>query len=187
MDDLRSQLLKAGLVSEDQLRKAEKQKFKERRGGRSTKEPSKAQREAERRRRELEVAARAERERQQRKHEERERRRQANVDRERRLEAAADEARKIIKASAIPLDADAPVRYSFAPSGTAVKSVQVTAAQQRKLGVGELGIARPHANLEQFVLVPRDAALRLRECAPEKLSLLHDLDDEPDEFEGLMW
>jgi len=187
MDDLRSQLIKAGLVSEEQARKAEKGKLKERRASRSTKGPSKAQVEAERRRRELEEVKRADRERQQRKHDERERRHLAKADRERRLEAAAEEARTVIKASAIPLDPDAPVRYSFAPSGRAVKSIQVTREQQRKLGAGELGIARPHANLEQLVLIPRDAALRLRECAREKLVLLHDLDEEPDEFDGLVW
>ena len=187
MDDLRSQLLKAGLVSEDQVRKAEKRKFKERRGGRATKQPSKAQLEAERRKQELDEATRVERERQRRKHEARERKRQEKADREHRLEKAAEEARKIIKASGIPLEEDAPVRYSFAPTGRTVKSIRVTADQQRRLGAGELGIAQPHANLEQYVLIPRAAALGLRECAPEKLVLLHEPDEEPDEFDGLMW
>ncbi len=187
MDDLRSQLLKAGLVSEEQVRKAEKGKFKDRRTGRSTKEISRSQREAEQRRAELEEAKHSDRERQRRKHEERERKVRAKAERERRLEVAAEEARAIIKSSAIALDQEAPVRYNFAPSGRAVKSIQVTPEQQRQLGAGELGIVRPHANLEQLVLLPRDAALRLRECAADKLELLHDLDEEPDEFDGLMW
>jgi len=187
MDDLRSQLLKAGLVSEDQVRKAEKGKFKERRGSRSTKDASKAQREADRRRAELEEAKREDRERQRRVHEERERKVREQAARERQLELAAEEARGVIKESAIALDPEATVRYSYAPSGRSVKTILVTAEQQRQLGAGQLGIVRPHANLEQLVLLPREAALRLRECAPEKLLLLHEPDDGPDEFDGLMW
>ena len=63
----------------------------------------------------------------------------------------------------------------------------MTLDQQRALGAGKLGIVRPHANLEQLVLIPREAALRLRECAADKLLLLHELDEQPDEFDGLMW
>ncbi len=187
MDDLRSQLLKAGLVSEEQVRKAEKHKVKTRRSERSTKGKSKEELEAERRRQELEDLRQKDRERQIRKHEQQERKKQEKAERERQLEASAERARKIVQSAGIALDPEAAVKYSFVAYGRTVKHIQVTADQQRRLGLGELGIARPHANLEQYVLLPREAAIKLRECAPEKLMLLHDPDDEPDEFEGLMW
>lgn len=187
MDDLRSQLLKAGLVSEEQVKRVEKATRKDRRGKKSKQLKNEHLDEQARRQRELAELQEQDRQKQRAKHEALERERQKKADAERQALESAEAARKIIQESSIAIDAEAPVSYRFVENGRMVKTVPVTEAQQRSLGHGELGIARPHANLEQYVLIPRAAALKLRAARPEKLVLLHDPGEVEDEFDGLMW
>ncbi len=188
MGDLRSQLLKAGLVTEKKIREVEAESRRQRKDKRG-KRKAEAEPDPEqlRRKRELEEAKARDRERQRRKHEEREKRRQAKVDAERRARQQAEEGRQIIQASGIELDAEAPVEYRFAGSRGVVRSIRVSTEQRDRLSRGDLGVAQPHAHLEGLVLLDRAAALRLRDACPDKLVLLHEPNDDEDEFEGLMW
>lgn len=186
-EDLRSQLLKAGLVSEEQVRKAESKKRKAqrqqpRKGARSFVEPEEL-----RRQRELEEARQRDREQQRRKHQAREQARLAKAEAERQARESAEAARRIIERSALAPDAEGPVRYNFVETGV-VRTLSISEDQRDRLSRGELGIARPHAKLQQYVLVDRAAAQELRQFCPEKLVLLHEPGvDEDDEFGGLMW
>jgi hypothetical protein len=186
MGDLRSQLLKAGLVSEKKLKEVEADSRKQRKEKRGKRQAAPDPEQA-RRKRELEEARTRDRERQQEKHEERERRRQRKVEAEQGAREQAELGRQIIQVGGITLDPDGPCEYRFAPAQGAVRSIRVSTEQRDRLSRGDLGVAQPHANLEALVLLDRSAALRLRDACPEKLVLLHDPSDEKDEFEGLMW
>jgi uncharacterized protein YaiL (DUF2058 family) len=193
-DDLRSQLLKAGLVTEEQVRKAESQLRKEQRkapdkpkpkgkgkGGRSFEEPDKL-----RQQREVEAARQRDREEQRHKHEARERARLAKAEAERKAREVAERARRIIERGGRPADENGAVRYNFVEGGV-VRTLSVSEPQRAALSRGNLGIARPHAQLQQYLLLDRDTALELREVCPEKLVLLHEPGEDEDEFAGLMW
>jgi len=186
-EDLRSQLLKAGLVTEEQVRKAESKKRKAKRqeprkGARSFTEP-----EEQRRQRELEEARQRDRDEQRRKHQAREQARLAKAEAERKVREAAESARRIIERSGLAPDAEGAVRYNFVETGV-VRTLSISEQQRKQLSRGELGIARPHARLQQYVLVDRAAAQELRQVCPEKLVLLHESGaDADDEFGGLMW
>jgi uncharacterized protein YaiL (DUF2058 family) len=189
-NDLRSQLLKAGLVTEEQVRKADSKARKEKRRepkkpksktGLSFDEPEKL-----RRQREVEEARLRDRDEQRRKHEARERTRQAKVEAERKAREAAENARRIIERGGRAPEETGGVRYNFAEKGV-VRTITVSESQRAALSSGELGIVRPHTQLQQYQLLDRAAALELREVLPEKLLLLHEPGEEEDEFGGLMW
>ena len=186
MGDLRSQLLKAGLVTEKKIKQVEAESRKQRKEKRG-KRQSEPDPEQVRRKRELEEARAKDRERQRRKHEEREKRRQRKAEAEIKAREQAELGRQIIQASGVTLDPEGPCEYRFAGNHGVVRSIRVSAQQRDRLSQGDLGVAQPHAHLEALVLLDRPAALRLRDACPEKLVLLHDPSDEKDEFEGLMW
>lgn len=188
MEDLRSQLLKAGLVSEKQVRKAEQSSARNRRGRRGKNpKPDEADKASQESEQALARERDVERQRQRDKHARREEQRLAREAAERRRREAAEAGRRIIGTHGRELGDDGPVAYNFAEGGRTMRTVQVTEAQRRQLGCGELGIAQPHANLRRYVLLPRAAAEELRRVCPDKLLLLHDPESEPDEFDGLMW
>ena len=187
MGDLRSQLLQAGLVDEKKAKQVDKEARKERKAKKGKK---RQETDPERQAREAEEAARraAEAEAQRRRHAEKEAQRLAAEAQERTQREAAEAARQLIQDKGRELSGDGPVRYAFTAIGeTRVRYIQVTAEQQQGLARGEMGLARPHANLERLSILPRKAAEKLQEICPEKLVLLYDLDEEEDEFGGLMW
>ncbi len=190
MGDLRSQLLQAGLASASQVQKADADSRK-RRHGRTKKskkgtkpqvDPAQLARQQEEQR-----TKEAERRRQREQHEAQQRQLQEKHAAERRRAVALEQARQIIERDGLPLKDEDEVGYSFVGAGSTVKKIWVSKDQQRQLGCGDLGVVRPHANLSQYLLMPRAAALRLQQACPEKVVLLHDPDEEPDEFDGLMW
>jgi uncharacterized protein YaiL (DUF2058 family) len=187
MEDLRSQLLKAGLVSEDQIKKAEKTRGKQRKQKKSKQARAVPDPEQARRQQELDEARARDREAQRQRHQARERQRLEKEARERAARERAEQARGIISGHGIALPETPEVSYNFQESGAQVRSIGVTRAQQQRLSQGDMGIARPHANLEQYVLLERKPALDLQAVHPEKLVLLHEPGDEDDEFGGLMW
>jgi len=187
MDDLRSQLLKAGLVSEKQVKEAESERRKQRKVKRGKAKSAAPDPEVLRRKQELEEAKRLDRERQRQTHLERERKRQEKSEAERQTREAAERARQIISQSGVALSDDAEHEYRFLEEGRTVRTVLVTEQQRQGLSSGDLGLARPHAHLNRWYVLERTAALRLREICPEKLLLLHDPADGEDEFDGLMW
>jgi uncharacterized protein YaiL (DUF2058 family) len=187
MDDLRSQLLKAGLVSEKQVKEAESVRRKQRKVKRAKAAAAAPDPEVLRRKQELEEAKRLDRERQRQAHLARERNRQDRADAERQAREAAEQARRIISQSGVALSDDAEHEYRFLEEGRTVRTVLVTEQQRKALSRGEMGLARPHAHLNQWYVLERKAALRLRDVCPEKLLLLHEPADDEDEFDGLMW
>ena len=129
MGDLRSQLLKAGLVTEKKLKEVEaesRKQRKEKRGKRQA-EPDPEQ---VRRKRELEEAQAKDRERQRRKHEERERRRQRKVEAEQKAREQAELGRQIIQTGGIALDPESSFEYRFAGAEGVVRGVRVSAEQR---------------------------------------------------------
>ncbi len=186
MGDLRSQLLKAGLVSTKQVKVADAGDHKRRKikhgKARHAVDP-----EVARRKQELRAAQEQDRDRQSKVHAERERRRQEKALAERRAGELAEQGRRVIATAAVALDEEAEHRYQFVEGDRTVRSIPVSEAQRLALSQGDLGVARPHANIERYVLVPREAGLKLREICPEKLLLLHDPGGDEDEFDGLMW
>ena len=187
MDDLRSQLLKAGLVSEKQVKRVEADGRKQRKTRPAKSRGPVQDPDVLRRQQELEAARKRDRERQQQVHAERERRRRDKADAERRARETAEQGRRIIQASGVALSADAEFEYRYLEGQRTVRTILVTEDQRRRLSSGELGLARPHARLDQYFVLERKAALQLREICPEKLLLLHDPAEEEDEFGGLMW
>ena len=152
MGDLRSQLLKAGLVTEKKLKEVEadsRKQRKEKRGKRKA-EPDPEQ---VRRKRELEEARAQDREKQRRKHEDRERRRQRKVEAEQKAREKAEMGRQIIQTAGISLDPEGPCEYRFSTPKGAVRSIRVSEVQRDRLSQGELGVAQPHAHLEALVLL----------------------------------
>jgi uncharacterized protein len=163
---LRDQLIKAGLVTEDQAKKAaadaRKQSHNARKPGG---DPQAAVRAAQQRR--LEEEARRKRERD----------RELNLQREaeRKRREALQRAQQLIAEHRQNVP-DAEVRYSFVEKGRFVRSIWVTDPQQQALADGRLAIARA-AGPHRFALIPAEVARQVQEVAPERVLLLHDPSD----------
>ncbi len=168
---LRDQLLKAGLVSQEKVKQVESDARKK--AHRTTKDKALAAAESarkaeERRRREAE--AQRKRERDQKLNQQREERRK-------RKEARA-RAVQIIAGNRLNC-ADAEIRYNFCPDGRTIKSVRVTEEQQKRLGMGLIGIAS--LSKYDFALLSREVALKLSESYPDALLLLYAENDGSEE------
>lgn len=144
---LRDQLLKAGLVTEQQVKQAEKQARKQPRPakGAAPKKPSAAQQAQ---------AAKAARD------------RELNRRNAERAEAKAREAqvRQLVEQHRLPSSEDAEPYYF--KDGTRLKRVYVDAEQRKKLVEGGLAIARYGTG---FALLPLEAAARVRERDPRAI------------------
>lgn len=161
---LRDELLKAGLVSADKVKKLESDARNQQHQSKKSKAlaAEDAARQAEARRRAEAEAARK-----------REQDRQLNQKREaekRRREQAA-RARQLIDGHRLN-EAEAEQRYNF-QDGRLVRSIRVTVAQRKALALGRLAIVQGDRNEFDFVLVPRETALKLAEFVPERVLLLH--------------
>ncbi|PWV65911.1 DUF2058 family protein [Plasticicumulans acidivorans] len=170
---LRDQFLKAGLVTADAVKKAETEKRKQQH--QSTKQSAKGKQAGpseEQRQRQAEQEAKRQRDRELNARKEAERKRQADLAR----------AKQIIEANR-QNDPQAEDRYNF-QEGRFVRSVRVTDAQRRLIAMGKLGVARMDARGFDFVLIPREAALKVQEICPERLSLLF---EECDSLEDDDW
>lgn len=162
---LRDQLLKAGLVTEDQVKKVESS--------------GKKQRHQQKKNRKLgaEQAAKKAAQRQQEQAEQ-----QAKKARDRRLNAERDAVRRRRENAARIRqlirqhrgnDPRAVTPYHFT-AGRVVRRVRVTDAQQRDLACGRLGIVRNPQDEFDFPIVPRKTAQALAEIDPALVLLLLD-------------
>ncbi|MFO1352790.1 MAG: DUF2058 family protein [Gammaproteobacteria bacterium] len=172
---LRDQLLKAGLVSEDKIKKHEAESRKQ--DHRVKKGDQAAQREAERRAAEEKRLA-----------EEAERKRAR--DREINLKREADKQRREQRARIQQIlnenrcnQADAVDRYYF-QDGRFARSVRVTPQQQADLAQGRLGIARNPKDEFDFPIVVRAVADKLAAIDPKLVILLHPEGGSPDDDWG---
>ncbi len=151
LNALQEQLLQAGLAKKSKIAEAARDQAKSRLG----KTPSAAaeiQREAERAREEKV---------------ERDRALAAERNAEARTKALRAQARQILLDKRIPTQGDIPYRFSV---DGALRSLLVDEAQRRQLANGQLVVARLD---ESFALLPRIAADKVRERAPEWIVLDH--------------
>lgn len=171
---LREQMLKAGLVSETQAKKAEteaRQKSHKLKKDKTAAAAEAARKAAEAQQRK----AAAERQ--------RARDRQLNQEREnqkKRREATA-RVRQLIASHRIN-DPNAEVLYNFLVTEKTIDYVRVTPQQQRLLALGRIAIARNPDNPFDFPLLPRETAAKISQSDGESILLLHPETDhlEPD-------
>lgn len=171
---LREQMLKAGLVSETQAKKAQTEARQK--AHKLKKDKTAAATEAARRAAEAQQR-KAAAERQQ------DRDRQLNREREnqkKRREAAA-RVRQLIASHRVN-DPNAEILYHFLVTEKTIDYVRVTPHQQRLLALGRIAIARNPDNSFDFPLLPRETAARIAESDAESILLLHPETDhiEPD-------
>ena len=172
---LRDQLLKAGLVTEEQARKAEGQKRKSGHQGKKNKKlgaEQAAQKQQQEQARQAEQAAKRERDKALNREREQVRRRRENAAR----------IRQMVGANRVN-DPDAEVRYNFS-AGKVVRSLRVTERQQRQLALGRLAIVRNPQDEFDFPLVPRKTAEAMAEVDPKLVLLMY---DETSELEDDDW
>lgn len=161
---LRDELLKAGLVSADKIKKLEtdtRNQQHQHKKNRTLGAEEKA-RQAEARRR-ADADAIRKREQDQRLNQKRE------AEKQRREQAAR--ARQLIDGHRLN-EAEAEDRYNF-QDGRFVRSVRVTAAQRKALVRGQLAIVQGDRGEFDFALIPRETALKLAEIVPERVLLLY--------------
>lgn len=149
MGTLRDQLLKAGLVNQDQVRQAEKQRRKEQRSPGAA--AAAQQQAAERARAQANKIARDQ---------------ELNRRNAARAEAKAREAqvRQIIEQNRLP-KSESDVYYAF-QDGKLVRRIAIDETQRGPISRGELIIARYG---DSFALLPAAAAMRVRERDPHAL------------------
>lgn len=153
-DALREQLLKAGLTTEQDVKKARTQQKRAGKGGKKRKEQSQPVRtEAERRQAEK-----------------RARDRTLNREREAERQRQADEhaARELVIKHEVPHGKDGDIGFNFT-YGNRIKQIYVNAEQQKKLAEGTLAIARTRG---RFRLLPREIAERVKPKAPFLIAYL---------------
>ncbi len=179
-DSLREQLLKTGLASEEDAKRAK--------AGKRRKGPKKKK--AERRKqaddtiRDAKLYDQAKRER------DRELNRQREAERQRQAEEKA--ARRMVLDAEIPhgQDRNSDVAFHFT-YGERIKHIYVSPKHQKQLAAGELAIARTKGH---FRLIPRDVAEKVKPKAPFLIAFLDEGAQENDpayeEFpipDDLMW
>jgi len=174
MSSLREQLLKAGLVSEEQVKQSETSKRKQK--FRGQKDRKLAQEQAAKRRAEQEKRAQEEATK-------RVRDRQLNQQRDAKQKRREDLARiRQLLGKHRKNDPNAELPYNF-QSGKVIRKVRVTEQQQKQLGAGRLGIIRNPQDEFDFVLLPREIALKIGAIEQRALVVLYDegpLDAEDD-------
>lgn len=172
---LQEQLLKAGLVSAESLKKQEKEARKRLHESKKDKAvaAAEANRKAEEQRRLEQEQARK-----------RDRDRQLNLEREaqKKLKEEKARARQLIASHRLN-DAAAEIPYNFI-DGSFIRYVRVTPQQQLQLAKGRLGIVRGFESNYDFPLVPRETALKLADRFPDSVLLLHPESDSHDLEEG---
>ncbi|MCB1809716.1 MAG: DUF2058 domain-containing protein [Candidatus Competibacteraceae bacterium] len=180
MSSLREQLLKAGLVSEEQVKRSETGKRKQKYQGQ--KDRKLAQEEAAKRRAEKERLAQEEAAK-------RERDQALNKQRDAKQKRREELARiRQLLSKHRKNDPNAELPYNF-QSGKVIRKVRVTAQQQKQLGAGRLGIVRNPQDEFDFALLPREIALKIGEIEQRALVVLYDegAPDEEDDWGDWEW
>lgn len=156
------QLLKAGLVTRQQVKKAQQDKNKAHKQQRSRKEQA-VDENAVRARKAAEEKARRDRE--------------LNLKREEqaRQKAISIEINQLIESNCLPRDESCEIAYNFEHQKK-VRRIYVNADMKQKIISGKLGIARIDGRYE---LVPQDAAEKIRERNPRRIVILQPEPDSP--------
>jgi uncharacterized protein YaiL (DUF2058 family) len=162
---LRDQLLKAGLVSQEKVKKVDSQSRKQTHQLKKNKALAAAEaarKVQEQRRLETEQEHKRQRD------------RQLNLEREQQKQHRenAARARQLIDSNRVN-DSSADIRYHFLLDKRYIRSVWVTRQQQKQLARGSLGIVRNEDDVHDFPLVPRETALKLAQLRADQILLLH--------------
>ncbi len=174
---LRDQLLKAGLVSSEQAKKAERRTRKQ------THQVKKDKAVAQQTRQEQQEQHRQQAE-QMRQKRDRDRELNRRREQEKNRKALLAQVRQILQHHR-QNDSDAESLFNF-QAGKKIRRVRVTPDQQRQLAMGRLGIARnPHDPFD-YPIVPRAAAVKLAALGDEFIAVLNPetnrLDDDDDDW-----
>lgn len=165
-DSLRDQLLKAGLTTEQDVKRTRTQKKQKGRQQRNRgKGQSSAESEAARRHAEAQAQKRA-----------RDRTLNQRREAEKRQQAEEHAARELVVSNEIAHGKDGDIAFNFTHDGR-IKKIHVNREQQNRLASGELAIARTRG---RFRLIPRAVAERVRPRAPFLVAYLADPDDTSD-------
>jgi uncharacterized protein YaiL (DUF2058 family) len=161
---LQEQLLKAGLVSTEKLKKMETETRKQLHQSRKNKAVAAAEvahKAEEKRRLEAEATRKKELD------------RQLNREREAQKKLKEDMARthQLLESQRLN-EVDADIPYNFL-DGRYIRRIRVTQQQQKLLAMGRIGIVRNVDDEYDFPLVSRETALKVAEIFPEGLLLLH--------------
>lgn len=156
---LLDQLLKAGVVSEENAKKSEHEKKKQTHRAYRDKDV-KAKLDAEKKARQNDVLAREKAE----KAKSQESNQEVSLKQQRK--ALRIEARRIIDQKRVNVE-KATDQFNFSSDGKKIRYVSVTAEQRRQLGNGNLAICRNDRDGFDYPLIPKENALRLLEI--EKL------------------
>ncbi|MEE4376627.1 MAG: DUF2058 family protein, partial [Candidatus Competibacteraceae bacterium] len=162
---LRDQLLKSGLVTKDKVKQVEADTRKQAHQAKKNKKIAAAEAAEQAQKRRL-LALEIERK--------RERDRQLNREREadkKRREASA-RARQLMD-SQRQNDSKAEICYNFLADERMIRYLRVTPQQQKQLAMGRLGIARSPENDYDYLLIPRETALKLAEIDSAYITVLH--------------
>lgn len=73
--------------------------------------------------------------------------------------------------------------FYFFAEGNVVRKIMVTAWQREMLARGKLGIGKPNEDVDEFVLVPLDCVLLVRQIYPTKIVTLHSELNDDDEID----
>lgn len=161
---LKDQLLKAGLVSKKQAQQAEANKRKQEHD--SKKNQVLAQKLDEEKKQELSLIEEEKRQRQ-------ELDKELNKKRDLLIAQRENLHRAIQSINSNSLNTRNAVEYYFFAEKNFVRKVLVTSWQREMLARGKYGIARPHEEVDEFVIVPLLTAKLLLNIYPEKLIVLH--------------
>ncbi len=166
-DSLRDQLLKAGLTSEQDVKRARSQKKQQARGQRNQgKRQPPQQSEAARQAADAEAQKRA-----------RDRTLNQRHEAEKRRKAEEHAAREMVIKHEVPHGADGDIAFNFSHDGR-IKKIYINAKQQRDLATGALTVARTRG---RFRLIPREIAERVRPRAPFLIAWMHEETTEADD------
>lgn len=165
-DSLRDQLLKTGLTTEQDIKRAKTQKHRQSRQHKGRKGAPPVQSEAARQVAEAEAQKRARDRTLNRRHED-----------ERRRQADEKAARGLVVANEIAHGKDSDLAFNF-PHGTRIKKIHVSPEQQRQLAAGELAIARTRG---RYRLIPREVADKVRPMAPFLIAWIGEQSAEADD------
>jgi uncharacterized protein YaiL (DUF2058 family) len=162
---LRDQLLKAGLVSKKQARKAETDSRRVEHQARKD-EVVATQREEER----LTEQARIEQEREKKREEDR--RRNLEIEAARLEKEKIYRVRQLLKSNDL-FDNSSTETYFFVEADRFVRNIQVTHFQREMLARGKFGIVRSDFDDREFVLVPAHTVATIHRLAPDRFYVLH--------------
>jgi len=166
-DSLRDQLLKTGLVNDQDVKRVQSEKSRQKRQSKQNKKGRRDTQSDEARRAADAAAAKRERD------------RALNREREAKRRKEADEhaARELVVKHEIKRSHDAEHAFNFT-DGTRIKKINVDKEQLKGLVAGELAIARTRGH---YRLIPREIAERVQPTAPFLIAHLDtgETDDDP--------